>query len=221
MNNYKKLEEEIKVLVIDDDEVDRLTLRRALHKAEIKYVLTECFEAVDALKNLENNKYDCIFLDYLLPGIDGLMLLKQLRMNGNRTPIIIVTSQGDEKVAVEMMKSGASDYVVKDQINAPNINKIIQNVTLLSNIEKQKEATEYALKISEGRLSEAQKIAKIGNWEFNYTTDQLYWSEQMYHIFGVHPKKFKPTSESNLNLYHPDDKELIVNIVNNSKKVKQ
>lgn len=212
------MEEEIKVLVIDDDEVDRLTLRRALSKAELNYILTECFEAVDALKNLDCNKYDCIFLDYLLPGIDGLMLLKQLRMNGNRTPVIIVTSQGDEKVAVEMMKSGASDYVVKDQINAPNVKKIIQNVTLLREIEKQKEATEQALKISEGRLSEAQKIAKIGNWDYNYKTNELYWSEQMYHIFGVNPKKFKPTAESNLALYHPEDRELVINEVNSLKK---
>ncbi|MDQ3393310.1 MAG: response regulator [Bacteroidota bacterium] len=212
------MEEEIKVLVIDDDEVDRLTLRRALGKAELKYVLTECFEAVDALKYLDDNKYDCIFLDYLLPGIDGLMLLKQLRMNGNRTPVIIVTSQGDEKVAVEMMKSGASDYVVKDQINAPNIKKIIQNVTLLREIEKQKEATELALKISEGRLSEAQKIARIGNWEFNYKTQELYWSEQMYQIYGVHPKIFKPTSENNLSLYHPEDKERLKNEINRAIK---
>lgn len=212
------MEEEIKVLVIDDDEVDRLTLRRALKKVELNYTLTECFEAVDALKNIEHNKYDCIFLDYLLPGIDGLMLLKQLRMEGNRTPIIIVTSQGDEKVAVEMMKSGASDYVVKDQITAPNIKKIIQNVTLLREIERQKEATELALKISEARLSEAQKIAKIGNWEFNYITEELYWSEEMYRIFNVDPDTFTPTSERNLALYHPEDQELIVRMVNEAKQ---
>lgn len=203
------MEDQIAVLVIDDDEVDRLTLRRALKKSEINFIMTETQSAVEALDLLKTNRYDCVFLDYLLPGTDGLAVLRSIRSEGIKTPIVIVTSQGDEAVAVEMMKSGASDYVVKNNIDALNIKKVIQGVTQLREIEKRREAAEEALKVSEFRLSEAQKIAKIGNWEYDFKTHQVYWSEEMYRILEVDPAEFVPRREHFLTLFHPDDGPLI------------
>ncbi|CAN5429518.1 hypothetical protein BH23BAC1_BH23BAC1_18170 [soil metagenome] len=205
-----KLEEPIKILLIDDDEVDRLTLKRSLKKAELNYQLTEYHDAFDRLKNLDVSGFDCIFLDYYLPGTDGLLLLKNLRRDGIKTPIIIITSQGDEKVAVKMMKSGASDYLVKDQINEINIKKIIQHVILVGKIDKKREATEEALKISEARLSEAQRIAKIGSWEYDLENDKFFWSKQMFRIFELDCQKFKPTLENAFDQYHPEDRQRIL-----------
>jgi len=130
------MDEEVKVLVIDDDDVDRLTLTRALKKSEITHRVTECARAEDAFLLLKENRYDCIFLDYLLPGTDGLMLLRKFRLDGIKTPVIIVTSQGNEKIAVEMMKAGASDYIVKDHINPTNMKRIIQTVIFRREMER-------------------------------------------------------------------------------------
>lgn len=202
------MEDEVRVLVIDDDDVDRLTLSRALKKSDINHVLTECARAEDAFDLLKSNRYDCIFLDYLLPGTDGLMLLRKFRQEGIKTPVIIVTSQGNEKVAVEMMKSGASDYIVKDHINPTNIKRIIQTVTILREIERQQEIAESALKISEARLAEAQKIARMGNWEFTPNFDEVYWSEEMYRIFEL-DLTFDPKTRHHLSFFHPDDWKVI------------
>lgn len=200
---------EIKVLVVDDDEVDRITLKRALKKADLEFSLTECYEAEKALDLLREEEFDCVFLDYLLPGTDGLTLLKRLRTSGVKVPIIIITSQGDEKVAVEMMKSGASDYVVKDQINPMNVKKLIQTATVVREIEREREIAEHARKVSEVRLSEAQRIAKIGNWEYSFKTDETYWSEEMYRIFEVDMDSFVPSVKHFTELFHPDDRPKI------------
>jgi PAS domain S-box-containing protein len=130
-------------------------------------------------------------------------------MQDINTPIIIVTNQGDEEVAVKMMKAGATDYIVKTQITPPSIKKILQRVVHLLNIEKQKQEAEQALKDSETRLKEAQKIAKIGSWEYYFETDKVYWSEEMYRIFEVNPRKFELKSDHLITLYHPDDQQLI------------
>jgi len=202
------MDEEVKVLVIDDDDVDRLTLTRALKKSEINHRVTECARADDAFQLLKENRYDCIFLDYLLPGTDGLMLLRKFRLDGIKTPVIIVTSQGNEKIAVEMMKAGASDYIVKDHINPTNMKRIIQTVIFRREMERHQEMAEAALKTSEARLAEAQKIAKMGSWEFTPDFQEVYWSEEMYRIFEV-DTSFDPKTRHHLSYFHPDDVKIV------------
>ena len=198
--------EELKILIIDDDEVDRLTLKRALKKAEINYSIHEFVMANDAWEELEKQDADFIIIDYMLPDMDGLQLLKKIRAKNIATPIIIVTSQGDEKVAVEMMKSGATDYVVKNQIDPASIKKITNNILHLQEVERKRKQTEEALKISQLRLKEAQRIAKIGSWEYIFRSDKVYWSEEMYRIFELDPKNYEPKSDYFITLFHPEDR---------------
>lgn len=113
-----------KLLLIDDDEVDVMTFQRALRKSELPHHLTICYNADEALSAIENNSFDCIFLDYLLPGIDGLQLLMKMREMAVNTPVAVMTSQGDEKIAVEMIKNGAFDYFTKSEINPDKISKL-------------------------------------------------------------------------------------------------
>ena len=199
---------EISILLVDDDEVDRMAVKRALQRAGFEYNLTESAEAASGICNLRERKYGCIFLDYLLPGTDGLAFLKEVRASGIKTPIIIITSQGDEKIAVEMMKAGASDYVVKTQITAQSIGQTLCSVLRLQKIEKQREETERALKESRFRLAQAQKIAKIGNWEYDFQT--IHWSEEVYWILDLNPEDFVPTLENHLNTVHPEDRVFVI-----------
>jgi signal transduction histidine kinase/DNA-binding response OmpR family regulator len=193
----------VSILLVDDDEVDRLAVKRALKGSGFEYTLTESFEAASGIRNLKERPYDCVFLDYLLPGMDGLMLLKEVRASGIKTPIVIITSQGDEKIAVEMMKAGASDYVVKTQITAQSIGQTLRTVLRLQQIEKQREKAEQALKESQARLAQAQRIARIGNWEYDFQT--IHWSEEVYRISDLMPEEFTPTPENHLNTVHPED----------------
>jgi DNA-binding NtrC family response regulator len=193
----------VSILLVDDDEVDRMAVKRALKGSELQCELTESFEAASGIRNLKENKYDCVFLDYLLPGTDGLMLLKEVRAAGIKTPIVIITSQGDEKIAVEMMKAGASDYLVKTQITAQSIGQILRNVIRLQQIEKLREETEQALKESQARLAEAQQIAKIGSWEYNY--ENVHWSAQVYRIYDLDPETFELRVDNHLKYIHPED----------------
>ncbi|MBL6446969.1 response regulator [Fulvivirga sp. 29W222] len=194
------------VLLIDDDDVDRASLKRSMKKADLNFSLTECTDGDEAMRLLKESKYDCIFLDYLLPGIDGLTLLRKIRSIGIKAPVIIITSQGDEKVAVEMMKAGASDYVVKDQITPVSVKRLIQTATFVREIEREREVAEQARKVSELRLSEAQRIAKIGNWEYDFKTDVVYWSEEMFRIFEVDEEFFEPKLIHLTSMFHEDDR---------------
>ena len=120
-------EKDLQVLIIDDDEVDRLAIRRHLEKSQFQVALFESGNASEAISYLQDFTFNCIFLDYRLPDADGISLVRQLRLEGHYMPIIVLTGQGDEQIAVELMKAGASDYLVKSRLSPDILSSLIRN----------------------------------------------------------------------------------------------
>ncbi len=133
------MEKPLKILIVDDDQVDRMMVRRALMRAGVPVKLEEACDGETMATALERQMFDCIFLDYQLPGQDGLALLQQLRCGGIRIPIIMLTGQGDEQIAVELMKAGASDYLAKTMVSPESLEQMLRNAIRL--YEAEREAT--------------------------------------------------------------------------------
>ncbi len=124
-----------KVLIIDDDRVDRLTVIRAFKGADFRTELTEAIDCASGIAIANSCQFDCIFIDYRLPDGNGIELLQQLRAQGIRVPIVSLTGQSDDQVAVELMKAGASDYLSKAQISPAQLRQVFQNVMRVHNAE--------------------------------------------------------------------------------------
>jgi PAS domain S-box-containing protein len=116
-------------LVEDNDDiafVTRLCLQRAGHE------VTVCHNGTDALLVLSHSAFDLVVLDYFLPDLKGSDILKRLREDCNRTPILMITAHGDQQLAANVLREGAIDYMVRDQSSAyleelPN--RIVEAVT--------------------------------------------------------------------------------------------
>lgn len=102
------------LLLIDDDESDRLACIKAL--SSLSADIIEAINGKDTLECLEKQKFDCAILDYILPDYNGLALVKEIRSRGYKTPIVITTGHGDERLVVDMLKAGAQDYIPKDKL---------------------------------------------------------------------------------------------------------
>jgi PAS domain S-box-containing protein len=76
--------------------------------------------------------------------------------------------------------------------------------------------TEEALKRSQGRLAEAQRLARVGSWEWDVGTNTIAWSEELHRLYGVHPAEFAATYEGFLEFVHPEDRERVRAIVDES-----
>jgi signal transduction histidine kinase len=126
----------LKILLVDDDEVDRIAVRRALKKTPLKIELTEADASKSAIANLVEQSFEIILLDYRLPDCTGLELISQIKQLKIDTPFIVLTGQGDEEIAVEIMKAGASDYLAKSKIEPTNLAKSIKNAIRLYQAEK-------------------------------------------------------------------------------------
>src|SRR5690606_20104198 len=92
------MEEQLSILIIDDDMLDRMAIRRALRAAGLAGDVAEAESSAAAVALLAGGSFDCILLDYLLPPTDGLAVLRELRADGVTVPIVVLTGQGDERV---------------------------------------------------------------------------------------------------------------------------
>jgi two-component system, sensor histidine kinase and response regulator len=131
------MEETLHILIVDDDEVDRMAVRRALMQSGLSLVLTEATTYAQAITLLETNLFDCTFLDYGLPDQNGLNLVQTARRLNIRHPLVVLTGQGDEKIAVDLMKAGATDYLAKSQISATTLAQILRNAIRIDRAERQ------------------------------------------------------------------------------------
>lgn len=137
-------EKPINILIIDDDHKDREFCRRLFEMPSNarSYNVVEAENAEDGLSYLAEAHPDCILLDYFLPTDDGIDTLNRIRATqaDSSYPIIMITGQGDERVAVEAMKQGVSDYLIKSDLTSKSleesVNGAIEKAKLHSVIER-------------------------------------------------------------------------------------
>jgi len=105
------------VLVVDDSRAYFEIIARELDGVRaFRSDAKHCPDASSCLKMLASEIVDCVLLDYRLGADSGLEVLTRLRAEGYDHPVIMLTGQGDEQIAVEAMKGGAQDYIAKDYV---------------------------------------------------------------------------------------------------------
>ncbi|RPI26490.1 MAG: PAS domain S-box protein, partial [Acidobacteria bacterium] len=116
----------------------------------------------------------------------------------------------------EIIRTPATGELCYRQVSAAPVRDasgaIIGSVSVVRDITKRKRAEE-SLRRSEAMLSQAEKIANIGSWEWDITSGELVWSEQTYRIFGLDPEGFVPTYDSFLVHIHPEDRQIVVQAI--------
>jgi PleD family two-component response regulator len=107
----------IRVLLVEDDAVDRMACRRALARnPDYDFVLSEAESGHEGLQLAHEQKPDCVLLDYHLPDLNGLEFLAALTDEAGDVaiPVMMLTGTDNAAIAVEAMKRGARDYLIKD-----------------------------------------------------------------------------------------------------------
>lgn len=102
----------MKVLLVDDSAAMRTIQRRCLNKLGITDVL-EGEDGVQALGLFERHNFDLILTDWNMPNMDGLTLIKEIRIRNKQVPIVMITTEAERKRVLEAMQAGTSDYLVK------------------------------------------------------------------------------------------------------------
>jgi DNA-binding NtrC family response regulator len=137
------------ILIVEDEPAARYGLRRAL---ESKYRIVEADSAEAAPATIDTEKPDLVLLDVVLPGLDGVSFLKSLRDQGNEVPVLMVSALDTAKSAVDALRVGAADYLVKG-FELDELRTRVANLLKLASLEKENDALRSRL-ASEGQFGQ-------------------------------------------------------------------
>jgi len=162
-----------RLLIIDDDSIDRQSYLRFLAGDKTSsYIVIEASSALEGARLLAEGPYDCVVLDYRLPGTDGLSLLQAFRESKGATPpspVVMMTGQGNESIAVEAMKLGIADYLVKDGLSAEAFRRAIKNAVarwrLHVDVAEKSRRLEHANTELKQRAEEMQRLYHVVSHE--------------------------------------------------------
>jgi diguanylate cyclase (GGDEF)-like protein/PAS domain S-box-containing protein len=188
-------------LVVDDELVVRIVVREVLELSG--HEVCEAENGPQALERFIEYRPDIVLLDIMMPGMDGFTACAQLRelVGGSRVPILIMTALDDTESIATAYERGATDFITKPL-----------NPTILSHRVKymfRSSQTLEALRKSESRLGLAQRIAKIGNWEWRPDTNRFTASSELCRLIGIRPQDFGGALDSFLQVVHAEDRERV------------
>lgn len=104
----------MKILIADDHAIVRKGLVELLRQEYTDALISEASNSLETLDSLRKETFDLILLDISMPGRNGLETLKQIRSDGNKAPILMLSMHSEEQYAVRVLKAGASGFVKKD-----------------------------------------------------------------------------------------------------------
>lgn len=207
-----------KVLLVDDEEVIRNSLAREIGLEN--YDIATAADGDEAITRLRLNKYDLVITDLVMPDIDGIGVLRAAKEIVPETCVIILTGHGDMGSAIEALRLGADDFLLKpcetDELLF-RLARCLEKQGLLRQLTKQnlklKEAikrrqqVEEKLSRSEERFRLALDASSDGLWDRNLLTNEEYYGENWHRTLGFNDEEAQSMCCSWKDLLHPEDRE--------------
>jgi PAS domain S-box-containing protein len=192
----------LRILSIEDDPKDTELIQDLL---EIEGIVCEVTRVdTEALLRdlIKPGGIDLILADYSLPSFDGISALKLATKAWPDVPFIFVSGTLGEEVAIEALKIGATDYVLKTRLSrlVPSVLRALREATQRA----ERRRAEEALRQSEAYLAEAQRLSHAGSFGWRPSTGEIIWSEETFRIFE-YDRATKPSIEVILQRVHRED----------------
>ena len=185
------------VLVVDDDRMERLLLQEMLEQAGFDVMAAE--DGSIGVRCFTEKPPDIVLMDVEMPNMDGFSACAAIRRlpHGRDTPILMVTGHDDVESVHRAFEIGATDFLAKP-INWALLGYRVRYLLRASR-------TYRALKASEARLAKAQRMARLGHWDWNVNENRWYFSDEVCRIFGFATGDRPADHDALAKVIDPDD----------------
>jgi CheY-like chemotaxis protein len=172
----------LRILSLEDDLLEADLVKETLEGAGIDCQVTRIETEAELIGALEQGNIDLILADYTLPAFDGLSALAIARRYRPDVPFIFVSGTLGEEVAIEALKIGATDYVLKTRLSrlVPSLHRAMRE----SRERAERKRAEDALRRSEAYLATAQRLSSTGSFGWNVASGEIFWSLETFRICG-------------------------------------
>jgi two-component system response regulator len=159
---------------------------------------------------------DVILSDHSLPqfnSIEAMQIWKAYQAANNLTvPFILITGSVSEEFAVQSIKAGADDYILKDRLK--RLPSSIQSALDKVRLEEEKRNFTAELISQSALTKEAEHLANFGSWKVDLLSGKHQWSDEAFRIFGFEPGEIDPDYEKFFRHVHPEDKDTLKHMLN-------
>ena len=199
----------LRFLLLEDSLLDVELMQIALEGGGIQCDLVQVETRAEFLAAVQAPTFDLILSDYRLPGFDGLAALELARTHCPEIPFIFVSASLGEEMAIDLLKQGATDYVLKERLVrlAPSVRRALREAQDHADRQAALEArqqAELALQQNQARLLLSVEAASLGLWDYDPITDTGYLSDRCKLMVDL-PPEAKLTYTQLLERLHPDD----------------
>jgi PAS domain S-box-containing protein len=193
-------DELVRVLLVEDcaDHAE-LIFTKLRRSKRIRADIDHADRLEKGLRKLEQGTYDVVLLDFSLPDSFGIETFRRAYRAAPRTPIIVLTSLDDNELAVQAVRLGAQDYLVKREADTRLLVR-----SILYAIERA--TSEEALLESEERYALAVRGANDGLWDWNFENDRVFYSPRWKSMLGFSVDDVGDSPREWLDRIHPDDR---------------
>jgi PAS domain S-box-containing protein len=222
----------VNILLIEDNLAEARLLQEVLKGTVLsRFHLVHVKRLGEAISHLQTDNFDVILLDLTLPDSYGLASLDSIIQYAPTLPIVVLTNTNDDELAVEAVRHGAQDYLVKRQMNQDILvrslryaierkqtaealrqaNEILElrvqerTAELETANELLRREIEWCQRVQE-RLELAQKAGKIGTFEWNIQSDAITWTAELEALYGLTPGSLNGRYDDWIQTLHPDDR---------------
>jgi PAS domain S-box-containing protein len=202
----------LKILILEDSADDVHLICRELTRSGMSYTPTVVNQREEFELALET-KPDIILSDHSLPRFNSIEALKIYQEVQSRldlfAPFILVTGAVSEEFAVQCIKAGADDYILKDRLK--RLPSSIHNAVEKARIDAERRQYLKNVIANEAMLRHAEHLAHLGSWEADLLTAVHKWSDESFRLYGYQPGEVQPGYDLFISHIHPDDVEGLKN----------
>src|SRR5205809_1030653 len=197
--------EPLRILLAEDSESDSELIQRELKRGGLDFQSRRVQTEADFRRELDEFRPHLVISDFSMPQFNGRKALAIARESRGDIPFIFISGTIGENVAVDMMKAGADDYVMKN--NLARLLPALERELREAEVRRGRRLAEERLKESEAGLHRAQLMAKIAHVITGPDGSFERWSETLPRLIGVESAQMPRSTREWLDLLHPDDRE--------------